>query len=111
VTLDDWQAVGIVCGALIALLTLIGLIYRWVARPVWRTLRRLNEVADQLLGDKRLQIPSMTERMKALEAGQAVLNAKLAEHLEWHGRPSGQPARPRDEQDNGPRPRPGQRRG
>lgn len=75
--LDDWQALGIVCGSLIALLTLIGLLYRWVVRPVWRTLRRLNLVADQLLGDKVRKIPSMTDRMKAIERG-------LQEHLDWH---------------------------
>jgi hypothetical protein len=75
--LDQWQALGIVCGSIIALMTLIGLLYRWVVRPVWRTLRRLNEVADQLLGDKNRRIPSMTERMSALES-------KLDEHLAWH---------------------------
>jgi len=74
---DQWQALGIVCGSIIALMTLIGLLYRWVVRPVWRTLRRLNEVADQLLGDKTKKIPSMTERMSALER-------KLDEHLVWH---------------------------
>ena len=46
-SIDEWQALGIVCGSLVMLLTLIGLLYRWVVRPVWRTLRRLNEVADQ----------------------------------------------------------------
>lgn len=76
-SLDQWQALGVVCGSLIALLTLIGLIYRWVVRPVWRTIRRLNEVADQLLGDPRKQIPSMTQRMTALEKA-------LEEHIQWH---------------------------
>jgi hypothetical protein len=72
--LDQWQA----------------LTYRWVVLPVWRTLRRLNEVADQLLGDKTKHIPSMTERMTALET-------KLDEHLTWHSG-SGRA--------NGPRPAP-----
>jgi hypothetical protein len=44
-SLEQMQALGVVCGSLIALLTLIGLIYRWAVRPVWRTIRRLNEVA------------------------------------------------------------------
>jgi hypothetical protein len=77
VSLDQWQALGIVCGSLLTLLTLVGLLYRWVVRPVWRTLRRLNEVADQLLGDKAKRIPSMTDRMAALER-------ELAEHVRWH---------------------------
>jgi hypothetical protein len=83
--LDYWQGLGIVCGALIALMTLVGLVYRWVVRPVWRTIRRLNEVADQLLGDKTRRIPSMTERMEALEQ-------KLDEHLAWHKPPVNGPA-------------------
>jgi hypothetical protein len=90
--LDQWAALGIVCGALLSLLTLVGVLYRWAVLPVWRTLRRLNEVADQLLGDKAKRIPSMTERMVAIEQ-------KLQEHLDWHavgGR------------GNGPRPAPAQ---
>jgi hypothetical protein len=93
VTVEQWQEIGIVCGALIALLTLIGLLYTKVARPVWRaawrTIRRLNEVADDLLGDKAKGVPSMTQRMAAVERGQR-------EHLDWHsarGRANGpQPA-------------------
>jgi hypothetical protein len=85
--LDQWQALGIVSGSLVALLTLVGLLYRWVVRPMWRTLRRLNQVADQLLGDKTKRIPSMTERMAAIER-------QLQEHLDWHA------IGPRD---NGPR--------
>lgn len=82
--LDDWQALGIVCGSLIAAMTLIGLLYRWVVRPVWRTLRRLNEVADALLGEParegRPAVPSMMDRMKSLER-------QLDEHLAWHHPP------------------------
>jgi hypothetical protein len=87
--LDQWQALGVVCGSLIALLTLVGLIYRWVVRPVWRTLRRLNQVADQLLGDKARRIPSMTERMTSLEQ-------TFGEHLQQH--------QVYDRAPNGPRP-------
>jgi hypothetical protein len=82
--LDQWEAIGIVSGSLLTLLTLIGLLYRWVARPMWRTLRRLNEVADQLLGDKTKRIPSMTERMTALETGQRELRDQLQKHLDGH---------------------------
>ena len=82
--LDQWAALGIVCGALLSLAGLIGVLYRWVVLPVWRTLRRLNEVADQLLGDRAKKIPSMTERMIALEEGQRELRGQLQEHLDWH---------------------------
>ena len=91
VSLEDWQALGIVCGALLALFGLIGLLWRKVVRPVWRaawrTIRRLNQVADDLLGDEVKGIPSMTQRMAAHER-------MLAEHLAWHGDPRGAPARP-----------------
>ncbi|HEU4541373.1 MAG TPA: hypothetical protein VFR23_09630 [Jiangellaceae bacterium] len=102
-SLAEWQALGIVCGAIVAVLTLIGLVYRRVVRPVWRaawrTIRRLNLVADDLLGDKARKIPSMTERMAALEG-------KLDDHLSWHNDPRGRPARKptgrTSEQYNGP---------
>lgn len=41
--------------------------YRWVVRPVYKTLRRLNEVADELLGDTRKGIPSIGQRVTAIE--------------------------------------------
>jgi hypothetical protein len=79
--LDLFQSIGVVCSALLALGTLIVVVLRKVVRPVWRaawrTIRRLNQVADDLLGDKEKKIPSMTERMSALET-------KLDEHLVWH---------------------------
>lgn len=90
-TIEQWQALGVVSGSLVALVTLIGILVRWVVLPVWRTIRRLNEVADQLLGDKKRNIPSMTDRMSALEKGQGTLREGQADlgrrlaHLE--GRP------------------------
>jgi hypothetical protein len=96
VTTDQWQTFGIICGAILAALTLIGFVWRKVVLPVFRVIRRLNEVADQLLGDKAKRIPSMTERMSALEQG-------LREHMEWHSQ-SGRTNGPR------PAPRPAERR-
>ena len=80
--LDFWQSVGIVCGGILALLTLAAMIYRKLVRPMWRaawrTIKRLNQVADDLLGDEAKRIPSMTARMASLEV-------KFDEHLsEWH---------------------------
>ncbi|HEU4541761.1 MAG TPA: hypothetical protein VFR23_11605 [Jiangellaceae bacterium] len=101
-SIAEWQQVGTVCVAILAVLTLVGLVYRKVIRPVlraaWRTIRRLNLVADDLLGDKARKIPSMTERMAALEG-------KLDDHLSWHNDPRGRPARKpsrTSEQYNGP---------
>lgn len=98
--LDFWQGLGVVCGALIAAGTLIGLTYRWVVRPVWRTIRRMNQVADDLLGDRETGTPSLAQRVAESTAqsaataaaveGQGALVAQLAnrldEHLSWHAR-------------------------
>ncbi len=126
--LDFWQGLGVICGALIAAGTLIGLTYRWVVRPVWRTFKRLNLVADDLLGDKVRQVPSLAERLAAntlqvrgvavsMERQEASIERqasrleevahRLDEHLTWHA--GGGRARV-----NGPRPpapRVGQPRG
>jgi hypothetical protein len=79
--LARWEAIGVICGALLALLTLVGLLYRKVVRPVWRagwrTIRRLNRFLDDLEGDKaegRLSLREEVER----------LNKRLSEHIDWH---------------------------
>jgi hypothetical protein len=111
--LDFWQALGVVCGALITAGTLIGLTIRWVVRPVWRTIRRLNLVADDLLGDKARHMPSLAERVAANTLQTAALAVsidrqtsrleevahRLDEHLTWHS--GGGRSRA-----NGPRPLP-----
>jgi hypothetical protein len=123
--LDFWQALGIVSAALVATLTLIGLLYRWVVRPVWRTIRRLNEVADDILGEParadRPARPSLAARVAAQTLATAANSQTLAqvadqvrqqghrldEHLTWHSaagrangpRPAGDRARqPRGEE-------------
>lgn len=94
--LEDWEALGIVCGALIAFLTLVGLTWRWGVRPVWRTLRRLNEVADLLLGDKEREVPSLQDRLGVFSDRISAAEKAHAEHLRWHTQlqPNG-PPRPR----------------
>jgi hypothetical protein len=119
---DFWQALGVVSGALIAVMTLIGLVYRWVLRPVWQLIRRLNEVADDILGEParldRAARPSLAARVAALTAASQSTTAmtqmtaqtltqvadqvqqqghRLDEHLTWHSG-GGRASR------NGPRP-------
>lgn len=67
-TLDAWQAIGIVCGALLAALTLLGLLYTKAVRPMWRGLRRLGQMADLFLGDKEKGLPSLPEQVEGLRA-------------------------------------------
>lgn len=82
--LEDWQALGIICAALLSLLTLMGLTWRWGVRPVWRTLRRLNEVADLLLGDKEREMPSLQDRLGVFSDRLSAAEKAHAEHLRWH---------------------------
>lgn len=107
-TQDQWGYVGVVAGALVAVLTLIGIVYRWVVRPVLRaiarTIRRLTAMADDYLGDEHRGIPSLPEQVAKLaagqaklETGQAELGKQFASHLDTHARYD-RPAT------NGPRP-------
>lgn len=78
---DLWQQVGMVCGALIALLTLVGLVWTKGIRPMWRSawriLHRLDQVADDILGDRTKGKPSIVDYVRAVDG-------KLTEHLNWH---------------------------
>lgn len=98
--LEHWQSLGVISGTLLALVSLVGLLWRRVVRPVWRaawrTIRRLNQVADDLLGDPAKKIPSLRQRLEDLERTQV-------EHLQWHASPPGPPARPRPEVPNSTR--------
>ena len=67
-TLDTWQAIGIVCGALLAALTLLGVLYTKAVRPMWRAFKRLGLMADLFLGDREKNLPSLPEKVDALRA-------------------------------------------
>lgn len=90
VSLDDWKAIGIVCGALLALLSLLGIVWRKAVGPLWRAawkmIRRMDRVADDLLGDPAKGIPSMADRMAKLEREHAD-PARTQWHT--HQRPNG----------------------
>jgi len=87
-SVDQWQAIGVVSGALVALLTLIGIVWRKGIRPVWkaawRTIRRLDQVADDLLGDEAKGVPSMVTRFRLLDSQVRELDRKLNEHITQH---------------------------
>jgi hypothetical protein len=92
--LEDWQGLGVICGALLALVTLIGVLRRKVVSPVWRAIKVFTRLGEQLLGDPERGLPSLMDRLEMLNTAQTEQGRKLAEHLEWHGNPAGQPARP-----------------
>ncbi|HEX6968880.1 MAG TPA: hypothetical protein VF174_08760 [Micromonosporaceae bacterium] len=93
-SVDDWQAVGIVSGAILAVLTLASLLYRKLVRPMWRAIRMWTRVAEQLLGDREHGVPSLMDQLQSLAENQMLQGRQLAEHLEWHADPGGQPAGP-----------------
>ena len=65
--LSDFQATEIVCGAAVAVLTLLGILIRWVVRPMWRVIKRMDRVADVVLGtpatDDEPRMPSLEEKL------------------------------------------------
>ncbi|HEU4539665.1 MAG TPA: hypothetical protein VFR23_00935 [Jiangellaceae bacterium] len=108
-SLEDWQALGIVAGALVAVLIVLA----WTARGMrrmWHLMRKANRWLDQALGepprDGQPGRPSLMQRVEAIETRMGSMEAKLTGHLEWHNEPKGKPARGQStrssEQYNGP---------
>lgn len=79
--IDTWEQLGKVAGAILAVLTLVTLVYTKGVRPMiragWKTIRRVNAMADDFLGDKPKGVPSMVERMVRVERA-------LNEHIDAH---------------------------
>ena len=105
-SLDDWSAIGIVCGSILALATLVNLTAKGTRRML-KAFRKFGTLMDQLLGDEKN--PSLMEvledtratgadtraRVERVEAAQAQLKqglerveASQAEHLQSHGGPA-----------------------
>lgn len=53
-----------------------------VLRQAWRTWKKLDVLADNLLGDADRGVPSLVDRVKAVDA-------KLDDHLAWHAGSNG----------------------
>lgn len=87
-SLDGWQDLGIICGALIAFLTLLRMALKG-ARRMWRLMRKASEFLDQVLGAENQ--PSMMELLKDNRTRLEKIETAQAEHLQsWHGsKPNG----------------------
>lgn len=85
-TLAAWQALGIVCGAILAASGVLFLVLRGL-RAVWRIANKLTELLEEL--------QDFRSDLKALQDA-------LNRHLDWHDSPGGKPARG-PLQPNGPR--------
>lgn len=98
--MDFWTSIDIVCGALIALVVVASYVARGTRR-VWHLMRKVNRLLDQTLGDPTAGKPSLMQRVQSIEQTQDTISQQLAEHLEWHADPKGQPARPTQQRPNG----------
>lgn len=104
-SLEDWQALGVVAGALVAVLVVLA----WTARGMrrmWHLMRKANRWLDQALGepprDGQPGRPSLMQRVEGLERQVAEVKTAVDEHQAWHNAPGGRPARRGAEQQNGP---------
>ncbi len=82
--IEWWAYVTAVCTALLAVLAVYRKVVKPVLRAIWRTIKRLNTMSDAFLGDREKGIPSLPERIAALEEAHATLANKLEEHQRWH---------------------------
>lgn len=88
-----WQKLVAACISLTAVMATAGLVGKWGLR-MWSTNRKFNRLLDQLLGDEtaRPPIPSLMDKLTAVQDEQARQADALAEHVRWHGDPGGRPA-------------------
>jgi hypothetical protein len=100
-TIEQWQALGIVCGSIIALITVAGLLRRKVIVPMLETVRLVSTLVRQLVGDKDStpRRPSLMELVTDVQSNLEQTAAEVAEvkaaqaaHLAWHASPGGKPA-------------------
>jgi hypothetical protein len=84
---DWWTRVGVVCGAIIAVITLGGIIIRKVRRvlkAISALVKRLNRMADDLEGDRVRGVRSLREEIVQLRGEVGDLSRRVTEHQEWH---------------------------
>jgi hypothetical protein len=87
------------------LLTLVGLVYRKVIRPMWRSLKLAARLVEQLVGDPEAGVPSLMQQLSALHESDVRLARQLDDHLQWHANPAGRPAKSAPPlRTNGPQP-------
>lgn len=119
-TWELWTRIGIVCGSLIALGTVLGWAYKRVVLPMFkrtrRNFRRLNRGMDDLLGKPeeydfegnlispavtslRFEVVEIKKELKEVRAENVVLREELQAvknsvdtHVQWHPAPGGRPA-------------------
>ena len=89
----DQTSILAACAVIVAVGSALVVITKAV-KIVWRTIRRLGLVADQWLGDKDRGMPSMLERMVAVERKLDELSSPRSQPTTGHGRPAQASTRP-----------------
>lgn len=81
-SIDQWKDIGYVCGAISALILVVGLIRQKVIMPVFETARLVSELVHQLIGDEDAKPPrpslmQLVAEVRAQQAEQAEEQARL----------------------------------
>lgn len=111
-SIDQWKDIGYVCGAISALILVVGLLRQKVVRPVFETARLVSELVRQLVGDADAKPPrpslmQLVAEVRAQQEEQAEEQARIArvvahlkasheEHLTRDHRPRVNGPQPRD---------------
>ncbi len=108
--LDQWQALAVVCGAILGVAAVVRLAWK-VANGMWQRARK--EAADLITTlqatsadflSVKAEVLAGRADIAALRVEVAQLGQTLDEHITWHNQPAGRPAKPVPPQPNGPRP-------
>ena len=81
-SLDEWQAIGIVCGALVALAAVLRLAVKGVRR-MFRLIKRMSEFFEQVNGDESENRPSMMDLLQETRTTSQDNSARLARIEDW----------------------------
>jgi hypothetical protein len=91
-SIEMWTALGIISGAILAVIE----VFRRVVRPMWRylrrTLRNVNAQHELFVGDAVKGIPSVPARLSDVERRLVELRDAMDRHVQWHADPGGTPA-------------------
>ncbi len=108
--LDQWQALAVVCGAILGVAAVVRLVWK-VAYGMWKRARK--EAADLITTlqatsadflSVKAEVLAGRADIAALRVEVAQLGETLDEHITWHNQPGGRPARPGTNLPNGQRP-------
>lgn len=81
--MSDIQTAAVVIGGVAGGLAILGTIARWVRRAS-ASLRHVSEWVDSVRGDPERGVPSMADRVLAIQQQGSKTERLLAEHIRYH---------------------------